>query len=85
MPSVLGAMTTAAILSTIILLWSVAVLCKLAGARSRGAPYQFSQWDGGLALRGRVLGRTGATAFAVFSIVLAVVAGYLLTRVGVAR
>ena len=75
-------MNTAAILSVVTLVWSIAVLCKLAGARARGVPYTFTQWDGGLALRGRVLGRTGAIALAVFCAALALVAGYLLSRIG---
>ena len=76
-------MKTAAILSVAVLAWSIAVLCKLAAARSRGEPYTFTQWDGGLALRGRVLGRTGAIALAVFCLVLAGVSGYMLSRIGV--
>jgi hypothetical protein len=75
-------MKTAAILSVAVLVWSLAVLCKLALARSRGEPYTFTQWDGGLVLRGRVLGRAGATGFAVFCVVLVAVSASMLARIG---
>jgi len=82
-PSFSGRMKTAGILSILILVWSIAVLCKLAAARSRGEPYQFTQWDGGLVLRGTVLGRTGAIVLAVFAVVMVGVSGYLLMEIGV--
>ena len=82
---VLGPMNAAEIISFVVLVWSVAVLCKLAATRARGVPYVFRQWDGGLALGGRVLGRTGAIALAALCFACAGVAVYLLSCIGVSR
>ena len=44
-------MKQAALLSFLSLIWCVAVLIKLSAVRSRGQPYVFTTWDGGLMLR----------------------------------
>ena len=75
-------MKTAGLLSILILVWSIAVLCKVASTRSRGVPYEFTMWDGGLLLRGQVLGRAGSIAFGVFALVMVIVSGYLLLGIG---
>jgi hypothetical protein len=77
-------MNTAALLS-VVLLWSIAVLCKLVSVHSSGTPYTFTMWDGGLMLRGRVLGRAGSIALAVFCIVMAGVSVHLLAQMGLVR
>jgi len=70
----------AALLSFLSLIWCVAVLIKLSAVRSRGQPYVFTTWDGGLMLRGRQLGRTGSTMFAAFCIAVGGVAAWVFFR-----
>ena len=70
-------MKTAAILSFVSLIWCIAVLVKLGSCLSRKAPYTFSQWDGGLMLRGQTIGRVGTTVLGVFCVACGSGAAYL--------
>ncbi len=73
-------MKLGALLSTFALVWCIAVVLKVAGVRSRGEPYRFRQWDGGLMLRGTELGPAGTLRFLGFAIVLGAIAAYQLVR-----
>lgn len=73
-------MKLGAALSLFALVWCVAVLVKIAVVRGRREPYRFTQWDGGLMLRGTELGTTGMAAFAVFTVVLGAVAAFQVVR-----
>ena len=68
------------VLSLLALVWCVAVLVKVIGARQRGEPYRFAQWDGGLMLRGKTLGTNGVLGFAIMAVVLGAIATYQLAR-----
>ena len=67
-------------LSLFAFVWCVAVLFKVLAVRGRGEPYRFTQWDGGLMLRGKELERAGTLRFAGFALVLGAIAGYQLLR-----
>ena len=67
-------------LSLFALVWCIAVVIKVASVRSRGENYQFTQWDGGLMLRGKELGRSGALWFGAFAVALGAAALYQLVR-----
>ncbi|MDB4956555.1 MAG: hypothetical protein JWO36_4124 [Myxococcales bacterium] len=73
-------MKLATLMCVMAMIWSAAVLLKLATARSRGEPYRFTQWDGGLMLRGTTLGGAGMVGFAVFVAVLGSIAAYELVH-----
>ena len=76
-------MNTAGILLTVSLVWSIAVLCKLTSTRSRRVPYVFTQWDGGLMLKGTELGKTGTIVLLVLCSSIVIASIYML--VGVTR
>jgi hypothetical protein len=67
-------------LSLFAAIWCAAVLVKVLVVRSRREPYRFTQWDGGLALRGKELGAAGTAWFALFAIGLGAIALYQLVR-----
>ena len=67
-------------LSLFAFVWCVAVLFKVLAVRGRGEPYRFTQWDGGLMLRGKELERAGTLWFAGFALVLGAISGYQLLR-----
>ena len=73
-------MKTAAIFSFVSMIWCIAVLVKLGSCMSRKTPYTFSQWDGGLVLRGQTIGRVGTTVLGVFCLVCGGGAAYLFAR-----
>ena len=67
-------------LSLFALVWCVAVLLKILAVRGRREPYRFTQWDGGLMLRGTTMGPRGMAWFAALAVVLGAVATYQLYR-----
>jgi hypothetical protein len=68
------------VLSLLGLVWCIAVLCKVASVRSRKETYRFTQWDGGLMMRGTELSPGGALWFALFAAAVGAVALYQLVR-----
>ena len=70
-------MKTAAILSFVSMIWCIAVLVKLGSCFSKKTPYTFSQWDGGLVLRGQTIGRVGTTVLTIFSLACGIAAAYV--------
>jgi hypothetical protein len=44
------------------------------------SPYRFTQWDGGLMLRGTTLGPNGMLGFTIMAVVLGAIATYQLAR-----
>jgi hypothetical protein len=68
------------VLSLLALVWCVAVLVKVLAVRRRGESYRFSQWDGGLMLRGTTLGPNGMLGFTIMAVVLGAIATYQLVR-----
>ncbi len=67
----------APVIALVGLVYAIAILIKVAIVRSRGEPYQFRQWDGGLMLRGKSLGTKGTLAFAAAMAGLGAVVAYL--------
>ncbi|HEX7699674.1 MAG TPA: hypothetical protein VF403_03105 [Kofleriaceae bacterium] len=68
------------VLSLLALVWCVAVIVKVITVRRRGEPYRFTQWDGGLILRGTTLGPNGMVGFTIVAVALGAIATYQLAR-----
>ena len=67
-------------LSVLAMIWAAAVVCKVVVVVSRGEPYRFTQWDGGLLLRGKAIGRRGTIAFGLLVVGLGAIAAYQCIR-----